>query len=157
MSTYATSEAALLDVLRLLATFTQTNSSRGDFSILNNEGVTQAVVLTQARPSENGDNLGSGRGSMGKRQQRHSVAAIVFQARGQENDGVTYQALTTLTDALVAHLDRYQRLNGATSVKRAQVKEIAEPRIRRDNAWVYQTVLIEVMTETEPALVETAN
>jgi hypothetical protein len=139
------------------ATFTATNSARHDFGVLNNKGVKQACVLTMARPSENGDNLGHGRGSQGKRQQRHTIALILFQARRQGNDGATWVALTALTDGLVAYLDTYQRLNGATGVKRAQIVEIAEPRIRRDEAWVYQTIFLDVMTETAPVLVETAS
>lgn len=160
MSTYATSEAALLTRVRAYsagAVFTTTNSSRGDFRVLNNEGVTQAAVLMQASRSEFGDDLGRGRGSHGKRQQRHRIALIVFQARGQIDDGTTYAALLTITDALIAYLDTYPRLSNATSVKRAEIVEVSEPRIRRDSAWIFQTILVEVMTETAPQLVETAN
>lgn len=160
MSTYATSEAALLTLIRAYSggtVFTTTNSSRGGFQVLNNAGVSQAVVLMQARASENGDDLGRGRGAMGKRQQRHWIAMIVFQSRGATNDEASYTALLTLTDALIGYLDTYQRLNNATNVKRAQIREVAEPRIQRDKAWIYQSVLIEVMTETAPVLVETAH
>lgn len=160
MSTYSTSEAALLTRVRAYnsgATFTATNSSRGDFRVLNNEGVTQAAVLTQAGRSEFGDNLGQGRGSMSKRQQRHSIALILFQARGQSNDGDSYTSLCTLRDGVIGYLDTYQRLNAASGVKRAEIIEASEPRIRRDSAWIFCTVLVEVLTETAPALVETAN
>lgn len=153
MSTYATSEAALLAVVQL-AGFTDTNSSRGDFRILNNEGVTSAAVLMQASRSEFGDNLGQGRGTHGKRQQRHRIAIVVFQARGQLDDGTSYAALQATTDTLIGLLDTYPRLNNATSVKRAEASEASEPRIRRDSAWIFQSVLVEVLTETEPTLVE---
>lgn len=157
MSTYATSEAALLIAVRASsagATFTATNSSRGDFSVLNNEGVTVAAVLMQATRSEFGDNVGSGRGTHGKRQQRHHIAVVVFQARGQANDGTSYQALHAASDALISYLDTYPRLNNATNVKRAEVVEASEPRIKRDSAWIFQTVLVDILTETSPTLIE---
>jgi hypothetical protein len=157
MSTYATTEAALLTAVRASsasAVFTAANSSRGDFRVLNNEGVTKAAVLMQAGRSEFGDNLGQGRGTHGKRQQRHRIAVVLFQARGQADDGTSYQALQAVTDTLIAYLDTYPRLNNAASVKRAEVTESSEPRIRRDSAWIFQTVLVEVLTETAPVLAE---
>jgi hypothetical protein len=157
MSTYATSEAALLTTVRALSSgsvFTAANSSRGDFRVLNNEGVTAAAVLMQESRSEFGDNLGQGRGTHGKRQQRHRIAIVVFQARGQADDGASYVALQGVTDSLIAYLDTYPRLGTATSVKRAEVTEASEPRIRRDSAWIFQTVLVEILTETQPVLVE---
>lgn len=163
MSTYATSEAALLTLVQAYSggtVFTgsgiSANSSRGDFKVLNNQAVTVAAVLLQARPSELGDDLGSGRGTQGRRQQRHWIAVIVFQARGQTNDGAPYVALTTLTDALIAWLDTYQKLNSAANVKRAQVREVSEVRRQRDQAWIYQTILVEVLTETSPVIVDYA-
>jgi len=157
MSTYSTAEAALLAALRASsggAVFTVANSSRGDFRVLNNEGVTTAAVLMQASRSEFGDNLGQGRGTQGKRQQHHRIAVVVFQARGQADDGTSYQALASVTDTLIAYLDTYPRLSNATNVKRAEVVEASEPRIRRDSAWIFQTVLVEVLTETAPVLAE---
>lgn len=159
MSTYATSEAALLTLIRAWGgspAFTTNNSSRGGFKVLNNQNVSQAVVLMQARASENGDDLGAGRGTQGKRQQRHSIGMIVFQSRGAVDDEVSYTSLTTLTDALVAYLDTYQKLNSAANVKRAQVREIGEVRVQRDKAWIYQAVLVEVLTETAPVVVDYA-
>ena len=157
MSTYATTEAALLTAVRASssgAVFTTANSSRGDFRVLNNDGVTQAAVLMQASRSEFGDSLGQGRGTHGKRQQKHMIAIVVFQARGQADDGTSYAALQATTDALIAYLDTYPRLGNATNVKRAEVTEASEPRIRRDSAWIFQTVLVEVLTETSPTLAE---
>jgi hypothetical protein len=153
MSTYATAEAALLTAVQASG-FTATNSSRGNFAILNNEGVTVAAVLMQASRSEFGDNLGQGRGTHGKRQQRHRIAVVVFQARGQADDGTSYVALQATTDSLIGYLDTYPRLNNATNVKRAEVTEASEPRIRRDSAWLFQTILVEVLTETAPVTVE---
>ena len=157
MSTYATSEAALLTAVQASsagAVFTATNSSRGHFRVLNNEGVIAAAVLIQAARSEFGDNLGQGRGTHGKRQQKHMITVVVFQARGQVDDGTSYAALQATTDALIAYLDTYPRLNNAANVKRAEVIEASEPRIRRDSVWIFQTVLVEVLTETAPTLVE---
>lgn len=157
MSTYSTTEAALLARIQAYnggATFTASNSSRGDYRVLDREGVTQAAVLMQAAPSEFGDRLDS-RGAHGKRQQRHRIAIVLFQARLQANDGDTYASLTTLRDALIAYLDTYPRLNAAAGVKRAEIVEAAEPRVQRDSAWVFSSILVEVMTETTPQLVET--
>jgi hypothetical protein len=157
VSTYSTSEAALLTTVRAVSNgsiFTAANSSRGDFRVLNNEGVTTAAVLMQAAPSEFGDNLGQGRGTHGKRQQRHRVAVILFQARGQADDGASYVALQETRDTLIAYIDTYPRLNDAANVKRAEVIEASEPRIRRDSAWIFQSLLVEILTETAPVLAE---
>ena len=159
MSTYATSEEALLEVIRLYnggATFSENNSSRGSFKVLNNTGVTSAAVLMKVGGSQYADNLGGGRGAHGKRQQRHRIGIVVFQARRQDDDGITYGDLTALTDALIGHIDRYQRLNNAANVKRAQVIEDTETRVQQTNAWMFQTVLVQVDTETTPSLVEGA-
>lgn len=157
MSTYTTSEAALLDVVRLLdngAAFDSNNSSRGGFRALNAKGADWACVLMQARASRMGDNLGQGRGTHGKRQQEHEIACTVFRKRKQDDDEDAYTALTTMTDALVALLDTYPRLNGAASVKRAEVITIGDVRYREGKPWIYQSVLVRVLTETAPVLVE---
>ncbi len=159
MATYTTAEAALLTRVRAYnagVTFTTANSSRGDFRVLNNDGVTQAAVLMQAGKSEFGDRLDS-RGAHGKRQQRHRMAIVLFQTRGAIDDGTTYTTLGALTDALIAYLDTYPRLSNTAGVKRAEIVEASEPRIRRDSAWIFQTILVEVMTETAPVLVEMAS
>lgn len=157
MSTYSTCEAALLTVVRASgggAVFTEINSSRGDFAVLNGTGVTSAAVLMQAGASEFGDDLGQGRGTHGKRQQKHRIAVIVFQARRQDDDGYTYVALKENVDALIGYLDTYPRLGSATNVKRAEVVELSDVRRQRDRAWVFQTILVEVLTETSPVLAE---
>jgi len=153
MSTYSTSESALLDAIRASGDYTETNSARGDFAVLNGTGVTRAAVLMQAAASEFGDNLGQGRGTHGKRQQRHRVAIVVFQARRQDNDGLPYVAIKEHVDTLIAYLDTVPRLNGAP-VKRAEVVEVDIPRRRRDSPWIYQTISVEILTETSPVLVE---
>lgn len=160
MSTYAASEEALLEVIRLYnnsGTFTEVNSSRGAFRVLNNTGVTQAAVLMKVGSSQYADNLGGGRGAHGKRQQRHRIGIVVFQARRQDDDGAIYTDLSELVDELIGHIDRYQRLNNAANVKRAQVIEDTEPRVQQSNAWVFQTILVQVDTETTPSLLEGAH
>lgn len=157
MSTYSAAEAAALEIVRLESTFIETNSSRGDFRALDAKGADFACVLLMAGPSEMGDNLGNGRGTHGKRQQRHRIGVVVFRKRGQAitGDGLVYTALTEMVDTLVARFDTSPRLNGAVGVKRAEVDRVTEPRIRRDSPWVYQTILLDVLTETEPTLTET--
>jgi hypothetical protein len=161
VSTYATAEAALLARIRALNsgdTFLAANSSRGDFTVLNRAGVRQACVLMMVRDSEFADNLGAGRGTHGKRQQRHYVGAVLFQARGQADDGTSYQALTALADSLIAYLDTYQRPDDTAGIKRSEVVGATVPRLSaRWNAWLFQTLTIEVLTETTPTLQEGAH
>ena len=157
MATYTAAEIALLTRIRAYnsgSTFTTNNSSRGDFRVLNNKAVTQACVLTMVRDSEFADNLGGGRGTYGKRQQRHSIGAVLFQARGAVDDGTSYQALTTITDALIAYLDTYQRPDDTpTSIKRMEVVGATAPRLpARWAAWIIQVITIEMMTETAPTI-----
>lgn len=157
MSTYVPSEEALLTAVRASgngAVFTTTNSSRGDFQVLNNQGVTTAAVLMMGGRSEFADNLGGGRGTHGKRQQRHRIAIILFQARRQDDDGATYTEQVDATDDLIAYLDTVPRLSTTSVIKRAEVVEAAEPRVRRDSAWIFQTILVEILTETAPTLLE---
>lgn len=156
MSTYSASETALLAAVRASgngALFTTQNSSRADFTVLDRPGVSSAAVLIQAAPSEYADNLGQGRGTHGKRQQKHFIAVVLIQARGQTDDGAAATALHAAHDALVAYLDTVPRLNGAP-IKRAEAVSADVPRLRRDNAWIYQAVLVEVLTETTPTLIE---
>jgi hypothetical protein len=135
--------------------FTAQNSSRADFTVLDRAGVTSAAVLVQAGKSEFADNLGGGRGAHGKRQQRHRIAVILIQARGQTDDGVAAQALHTTVDTLVGYLDTYPRLNNAALVKRAEATEADIPRkLRASDAWIFQAILVEVLTETAPVLQE---
>lgn len=159
MSTYSTTEAALLAFIRTLNsgdTYTAANSSRGDFGVLNNDGVQTAAVLIKGGSSEFGDNLGQGRGAFGKRQQRHQIAIVLLRDRRQDTDSANYTALQSSADTLIAYLDQYPRLNNASGVKRAQAISDSEPRVRQGAAWMYQTILVEVITETEPALQEVA-
>lgn len=157
MSTYAAAEAALAAVVRLLDSgnvFTTDNCRQGDYRALDAQGALYACVLTKAGRSEYGDNLGNGRGAHGKRQQRHRIGVLLFRKRRQDADGEAYTDLTTQADAVVGLLDTYPRLNNTSGVKRAEVVESGEVRVRRDSPWIFLPLLVEVLTETEPSLVE---
>lgn len=161
MSTYTACEIALLARIhdfRSGATFGPDNATRGDFRALDAKGRGVACVLLQAARSEYGDTLGGGRGAHGKRQQRHQIGATVFVARGTGagGDGAAYQALTEIVDALVAWLDTFPRLSNAPGVKRAEVVEVGDARTRETRPWVWQTLRVTVLTETEPVLTEGA-
>ena len=149
MSTYVASEAALLTAVRATnggALFTAQNSARGDFTVLDRSGVTAAAVLWQAGKSDYGDELDD-YGAHGTTQERHRIADILFQSRGQANDGVSAAALHTNADALIAHLHSVPTLSGA--VLRAEVVEADVPRVRQGSAWIFQSILVEVRTETD--------
>jgi hypothetical protein len=158
--TYATTEAALLTLVQAYSSgsvFDDSNSSRGNFQVLDGQGVRQAAVLMMAGRSEYGDDLGNGRGSHGKRQQRHRIGVIVFVERGQDGDGTTYTALATLTDGLAGYIETYPRLNNAANVKRAEIVEVTEPNIRRLTSHMYQTIIVEVLCETSSGWLESAH
>lgn len=159
MSTYAAAEAALAAVVRLLDSgnvFNADNCRQGDYRALDAQGAVYACVLTKAGRSEHGDNLGNGRGAHGKRQQRHRIGVLLFRKRRQDADGEAYTDLTAQADAVVGLLDTYPRLNNTSGVKRAEVVESGEVRVRRDSPWIFLPLLVEVLTETEPTLAETA-
>lgn len=160
MSTYSISETALLAAVRASSSggaFTAQNSARADFTVLDRAGVVSAAVLIQGGASEFGDNLGQGRGTHGKRQQRHQIAIVLFQARGQTDDGIAAVALQAARDALIAYLDTVPRLNNAAGIKRAEVIQADVPRVQQAKAWIFQAILVEVLTETAPVLVEGAH
>lgn len=158
MSTYATSEAALLALIHAAPSglFDTANCTRGDFGALDAKGADVACVLMQAGRSECGRNLDGN--SHGKRQQRHQIGVTVFAKRkqGAGGDSAPYLLLTETVDALCAWLDTYPRLNGASGVLRAGVTELGDVRFREGRPWIWQTLLVSVLTETEPVLVETA-
>ena len=127
MSTYATTEAALKTlILAYGVQFDERNTSQGAWRVLDASGTLWACVLTIGAPTEKGDAL-EGHGAQGQRQERHTINAEVYRkVSGVEGDGAAYVALTELVDALDAYLARYPRLNGASSVKRAEVTLIGD-------------------------------
>lgn len=162
---YTTAEAALLTLVRAYeggAVFTAANSSRGDFSATDAPGYRQYAVVMMAGESDYGDAL-FGRGAHGKRQQRHRMSVLLFQARqqGLGGDGAAYSALLTLTDGVAAWLERYPRLDGASGVKRAEIVRIGKVRTTQTPAGapgphLLQPILLDVLCETEPAQAESA-
>lgn len=155
MSTYATTEAAALALLQSYqsgAVFDASNSTQGDFSALDAKGTDYAAVLLQAGPSEM--SVPAHR----MIQQAHQIGITLFVKRkqGSDGDGAAYQALQTLADGVQAWFDTYPRLNNAVNVKRAAIVDRGEPRVRDGRPWVWTTLLLEALTETEPVLVETA-
>lgn len=159
MSTYSTSEAALLTRIRAMdggGSYDTGNSSRGDYRVFDAPGRQLACVVVRAGRSLMGDRMENGRGSHGKRQQRHRIAAIVAQKRGQLSDEAAYTALMDAIDALIAWVDTYPRLGNVTDVKRAEAVEVSEPRRNQTSTHIYASILFDVYTETEPVLTESA-
>jgi len=159
---YTTVETALLDVVRSYSSgtvFTTTTCKRNDWRVLDAPGDSCAVIECGGRSLE-GDDLDE-RGSQGKRQEIHQPAVWVCVKRksGIGGDGEVLDTLTTLVDALKAHIRQYERLNGATDVTRAQIVETTEPADlipRRDgpSPWVAQRILLRVNVEFEPTIAE---
>lgn len=157
MSTYTTVAAGLLAVLKAYdngAVFASDNAKIDDFTALDAQGRTEAAVVAQAAPSQFGDNLGQGRGTHGKRQQRHRLVVALYVKRLQDDDGATVAALHALADGVIGWLDTYPRLNNTSSVKRAEVVEASDVIISRDSPNALITLMVEVLTETAPVLVE---
>lgn len=164
MAGYTLVEAALLAVVQSYnsgATFTTANSTRNDWRVLDAPGDVCAVIEC-AGDSLEGDDLDD-RGSMGKRQEAHQpcVWVCVKRKSGIGGDGASIATLTTLVDALKAHIRQYERLNGATDVTRAQITTTSSPADlipRRDgpSAWVAQRITLRVNVEYAPTILEYA-
>lgn len=151
-----TCEAALLTLVRAYtgATFDAANSSVGDFRVMDAKGSRASVVILRRSPSDYGANL-SGRGSHGAREEEHHLAVIVAYKRLQatEGDGGIYTDLTTLTDGLAAYLARYGRLGlgSSSSVQRAHIVRVSDPRLNRRgtadaSTHLLQTIDLDVLT-----------
>lgn len=158
MSTLATSAAALLAVVQLLDDMDSENTSVADFRAWDAKGTDWGAVVMQRAPSVYGRDLVKAAAAHGTRQQQHRLAVLLARKRGQapDGDGAIVAALWAKTDALIALIDTYPRLNSASGVIRAEVVEAGEPRIRQGSPWIYQIVAVDVWTRTSPVLVETA-
>lgn len=161
MTLYATCEAALLTLVRAVnsgATYDATNSSRGDWSVRDRQGVTLSAVLYQARASQFAFAFPGGRGAHGRRQERHFIGVQVAYARGaaQGGDGVAYAGLQTAVDSLIAHLNQYPRLNGTSGVKEARVSEAGMPVYNAGRTHLIRALLVEVAAEIDLVQVESA-
>lgn len=160
MSTYSAAEAGLLAVVRSYdggAAFAQANSSRGDFRV-RDATPTASAVVTQREPSLLSDRGADGRGSHGRQQHQHRMRVTLLYKRGtgQGGDGVAYEAIQSLADALSAHLGRYPLLGGVSSVRRAEVVSLSPVRISEDGAHMLKWVDVDVASEAALDPAETA-
>lgn len=148
MTTYAAVEAALLTVVRGLTGLTADNTSRGDFRVLDAEGVTYSAVVYQRGPSTYGERGPNGRGTHGKRVEQHRLRVMLAAKRGQDADGPTYEALQTQADALIARITLYPRLGGAVSaLKRADVVEGGDPRVPERASHITKVIDVDALCE----------
>lgn len=147
------------------ATFTTTNSSFAEYTVLDAASAVAAIVDVAGDSLVNPALPDGTRqaGSQGKLMELHDLSVTVAYKRGvgADGDGALKEDLTTLTDGLLAELIRYPRLNGATGVTKAQV-------IRRNlpydiapaqpegapSTHLAQDLFVRVWTETTPAYVE---
>lgn len=122
MSTLSTTEAALLTLLR--TRYATEASSRGDFRVMDAQGVTYSAVVVQRAASRYSDRGENGRGAHGKRQHVHRLRVILGAKRGQGGDGSAYVGIQDEAAAVVALLDARPRLGGTVStIRRAEVVE----------------------------------
>lgn len=130
------------------AVFTDGNSSRGDYRVLDAQGVTVAAVLTCGGESTYDNELG-GYGSQGKTQEKHTVAITLFQEReqGLGGDGATYIALHTLVDGVVDYLGQYPRL-GSSAIRYAEITKVSNVVLRQKTPHLYRTIFIDAYQST---------
>lgn len=131
MSTYFTAEAALLTLIRAYSSgtvFTEANSSRDDWLVLDASGTEAAAVVEMASETREGDSL-NGRQAHGAYQEVHQIGVWICVKRGvgAGGDSAAMAACKTLTEAVKDHLRPWERLNNATGVTRAQVVRTTEP------------------------------
>jgi hypothetical protein len=131
------------------------NLRRGDYRAKDEPGTTVACVITMGGDSDYADAFGTHR-AHGKRQARHRPALSLFWKRGTAlgGDGVAYEALRSYTDTLIAFLNRYPRINGATGVHRMQVSRASRIVQLRDSPHAAQRVELEVLEQTAVTPVE---
>lgn len=154
---YTTVEAALETLLNGYADGAHVltagaNLRRGDFRAKDEPGTTVACVITMGGDSEYADAFGTHR-AHGKRQARHRPALSLFWKRGTAlgGDGVAYEGLRDFTDALIAFLNRYPRIGGA-SVHRMQVTRATRIVQLQGSPHAAQRVELEVLEETAVSL-----
>lgn len=122
--TYTTCEAALLALVRAYnagATFTEANCRISDMRVLDASGKDMAAVIRMVGDSQEGDELFQ-RKAHGKRQLLHEIGVTVFYKvkAGEGGPIVSYTGLTVLVDNLLEWLRKYEKLNAAANVRRAQ-------------------------------------
>ncbi len=167
--TLAASATALLTLVRAYnsgATFTTTNSSYGDWLVLDATGTEVSAVVEMADVSVSGDIVQDGAvnyGTQGNYQEAHTLAVFVAYKRGvgASGDGALYSNLTTLVDALRAYLTTYPRLNNAGLVRYAHIVQTSTPfdvapsqPNDAPSTHLAQRLIVKVWCETTPAFVE---
>ena len=166
MSTYASAEAAILTLVRSYASgsvFTAVNSAIDDWLVADAES-DEAAVLTQVGDIEEADAFDGERGSHGTRQERYRIGVhlLVKVRDGEGGPGAADAALKTLTAAMRTHLRQYERLNGATGIKRAQIERTSQPQdVQRRTPGapraVLQTIVVLINGAFAPVVVEYSN
>jgi hypothetical protein len=147
------------------AVFTTSNSSYGEYTVLDAASAVAAIVDIAGDSLVNPAMPDGTRqaGAQGKLMELHDLSVTVAYKRGvgTDGDGALKEDLTTLTDALLADLIRYPRLNNTSGVTKAQV-------IRRNipydiapaqpegapSTHLAQDLFVRVWTETTPAYAE---
>jgi hypothetical protein len=148
------------------AMFVAGNSSYAEYTVLDAVGYEVCAIVDVAGDSVVNPSLPDGArqaGAQGKLMELHDLSVTVAYKRGAGvgGDGALKQALTTLTDALLADLVRYPRLNNTTGVTKAQVIRRNTPYdiapAQPENApstHLAQDLFVRVWTETTPNYAE---
>lgn len=129
---YTDAEQATLDFLRTYptVTFDTTNSSRGDWKVLDRTGVDTSAILEQAGNSLYGDEVGI-RGVQGAVQEQHDVGIWICQKRKQSKDGgdgKIYTAMLDVVEGLIAYFAQYERIQSPDpNLQRVQVIRAETP------------------------------
>jgi hypothetical protein len=137
---YDTVEAGLLSVIRLLANYSDTNSSRGDYRVLA-RGVERAVVLAPGSiPS---------RDVIAAPRRVSTVWEILIQLLVPYGGEISTAAEKIRTDRqeLMDHIDRYPTLNGVSNIVHAFVEGGRQPERWEGESrnWWTQTLTMRVI------------
>lgn len=161
--TYTTCEAAVLTLVQAYnagATFTDANARIADMRAIDARDA--SAVIRMAGDSQEGDNLFE-KGSHGRRQAIHEIGVTIFYKvkDGAGGPTVSYTALTTLVDDLLSWLRRYEKLNGATGVRRAQPirsRRVTDLVPKQDAAPThqFQEIVVQVWEAFTPTITEYA-
>jgi len=148
------------------ATFVAANSSYAEYTVLDAPGYEVAAIVDVAGDAAIGETVPYGQGNIGaqgKLQELYELSITVAYKRGvgDGGDGALKASLTTLTDALLAYLITYPRLNGASGIRRAlpyrrnQPYDIAPAQPEgAPSTHLAQDIFVRVWAETTPAYVE---
>lgn len=152
MSTYPAIEAAVLALCQGAGLgYTDANSSRDDFSVLDSD-TGRALIVEMGAPTVEGDTV-DGIGSHGCYAEWHTLKLTVARQVGTGEDGpaALIQALKTDTEALKDALRADDTLGGlAWNSRPSQTSPVLERRARAGDAptHVLQEVLFQVWTVT---------